>query len=111
MILYRPVNQAELDLIIATNWKRFPPRLSWQPIFYPVLNEAYAIQITQEWNVPSFGIGHVLRFEVNDDFIRKYKIKNVGGKIHDELWIQAKDLEEMNDNIIGTIEVIHTFKK
>lgn len=111
MILFRPVNQAELDLIIASDWKCFPPRLSWQPIFYPVLNEAYATQITKEWNVPSFGVGHVLRFEVNDDFIKKYEVKNVGGTIHDELWIPAENLTEMNANIVGTIELIHTFRK
>ena len=74
MILFRPVNQVELDLIIETDWKRFPPRLEGQPIFYPVLNEAYAEQITKEWNVPTYGIGHVLKFEVKDDFIKRYKI-------------------------------------
>ena len=111
MILFRPVNQVELDLIIETDWKRFPPRLSWQPIFYPVLNEAYATQITKEWNVPTFGVGHVLRFGVNDDFIQNYEVKNVGGTIHDELWIPAEDLDEMNDNIIGAIELLHTFRK
>ena len=42
MTLFRPVNQAELDLIIQNDWKAFPPRLVGQPIFYPVLNEAYA---------------------------------------------------------------------
>lgn len=53
MLLFRPVNQAELDLIIAAKWKAFPPRLVGQPIFYPVLNEAYANQISRDWNVPS----------------------------------------------------------
>lgn len=27
MILYRPVNQAELDLIAASGYRAFPPRL------------------------------------------------------------------------------------
>jgi len=39
MLLFRPVNQAELDLIIAAKWT--------------VLNEAYANQISRDWNVPS----------------------------------------------------------
>ena len=34
--LYRPVGQAELDLIAATGYRPFPPRLPEQPIFYPV---------------------------------------------------------------------------
>jgi hypothetical protein len=41
-ILYRPVEQKELDLIAASAYRAFPPRLDWQPIFYPVLNEEYA---------------------------------------------------------------------
>ena len=110
MILYRPVNQAELDLIIATNWKRFPPRLAGQPIFYPVLNEDYATQISREWNVPTYGIGHVLKFEVADDFTNRYEVQKVGLDHHLELWILSDDLSEMNDNIVGTIELVATYK-
>jgi hypothetical protein len=43
-ILYRPVGQAELDLIQSGGYREFPPRLPHQPIFYPVLNEEYATQ-------------------------------------------------------------------
>jgi hypothetical protein len=46
--LYRPVNQAELDLIAASGYRAFPPRLPEQPIFYPVLNEDYAVQISRD---------------------------------------------------------------
>ena len=109
MILFRPVNQVELDLIIKLNWKGFPPRLEGQPIFYPVLNEDYAEQITREWNVPSYGIGHVLKFEVKDEFLDKYQIQKVGLDHHVELWIPAEDLDGMNKNIIGKIELINTF--
>ena len=110
MILFRPVNQAELDLIIKTNWKEFPPRLEGQPIFYPVLNEAYAEQITVEWNLPTYGVGHVLKFEVADEFTKNYEIQKVGLDHHLELWIPSEDLKEMNSNIIGKIELINTFK-
>lgn len=111
MVLYRPVNQAELDLIIQDNWAKFPPRLAGQPIFYPVLNEAYAEQITKEWNVPSYGIGHVLKFEVQDEFLKNYEIQKVGLDHFLEYWIPAEELEEMNAHIIGKIELISTFKK
>jgi hypothetical protein len=57
--LYRPVGQAELDLIRAAGMRRFPPRLSWQPIFCPVLDEEYAIRIAREWNTKDPGSGHV----------------------------------------------------
>lgn len=108
--LYRPVNQAELDLIKNSDWKKFPPRLPEQPIFYPVTNEAYANQISKEWNVPAYGVGHVVAFELLSTYLAKYKIENVGGEIHNEYWIPAEELEEMNDNIVGKIELIQTFK-
>ena len=109
MKLYRPVNQAELDLIIQLNWQAFPPRLVGQPIFYPVLNESYAEQITREWNVPSYGIGHVLEFEVSDEFLKDYEVQKVGLDHHLEFWILAEDLEKMNSSIIGNIKLINTF--
>ena len=111
MLLYRPVNQAELDLIIKDGWQKFPPRLEGQPIFYPVLNEEYAEQITREWNVPSYGIGHVLKFEVRDEFLEKYEVQKVGLDYHLEFWIPSEELEEMNKNIVGKIELINTFEK
>jgi len=110
MILFRPVNQAELDLIIQDNWNGFPPRLEGQPIFYPVLNEEYAEQITKEWNVPSYGIGHVLKFEVKDEYLKKFEVQKVGLDHHLELWIPSEDLENMNQNIVGKIELVSTFR-
>ena len=104
--LYRPVNQKELDLIEQSGWKTFPPRLPEQPIFYPVTNEAYAVQISKEWNVPAYGVGYVLRFEVDTEYLKKFKIENVGGEIHKELWVPSEELEEFNKHIVGLIEVI-----
>jgi hypothetical protein len=108
--LYRPVNQKELDLIEQSGWKNFPPRLPEQPIFYPVTNEAYAVQISKEWNVPAYGVGYVLKFEVDSKYLKKYKVENVGGEIHNELWVPAEELEEFNKHIAGVIEVIRKFE-
>lgn len=60
--LYRPVGPKELALIEASGWTAFPPRLPEQPIFYPVTNEEYAIQIARDWNVPASGSGFVTCF-------------------------------------------------
>ncbi|HMV09396.1 MAG TPA: hypothetical protein PK325_07220 [Cyclobacteriaceae bacterium] len=106
--LYRPVNQKELDRIEESGWKRFPPRLMEQPIFYPVTNLEYARQISTEWNVPAYGIGYVTKFDVDADYLKKFKIENVGGPIHNELWVPAEELAEFNDNIVGLIEVVET---
>ena len=109
--LYRPVNKKELDRIAASEWKRFPPRLLEQPIFYPVTNIEYARQITVDWNLPAYGNGYVTKFEVNSDYLKKFKIENVGGPIHNELWVPAEELDEFNDNIVGDIEVVESYEK
>lgn len=106
IVLYRPVGSKELDLIKESGMKKFPPRLPEQPIFYPVMNEQYAIQITKEWNVPAYGAGFVTKFSVRKSYVNKFKVQNVGGEIHDELWIPSEELDEFNNNIIGLIEVI-----
>lgn len=111
VILYRPVGEQELELIKASGYKRFPPRLPEQPIFYPVMNEAYAIQINKEWNVPAYGSGFVTKFAVQKPFVEKYPVQNVGGDIHNELWVPAEELEAFNDHIVGMIEVTQAFYK
>jgi len=109
-ILYRPVGPEELELIKQSGWTKFPPRLPEQPIFYPVMNEEYAIQIARDWNVPASGLGFVTKFDVKTDYASKFEIQNVGGEIHNELWVPAGELEEFNSNIVGQIEVIKEFK-
>ena len=62
-VLYRPVGQREYELIEATGFRRFPPRLAEQPFFYPVANKEYAAQIARDWNTKdeaSGWIGYVL---------------------------------------------------
>ena len=58
MILYRPVGEQELALIRESGYTAFPPRLPEQPIFYPVLNEQYAVEIASKWNT-KIGRAHV----------------------------------------------------
>ncbi|ACB74332.1 hypothetical protein [Opitutus terrae] len=109
--LYRPVGPKELALIEASGFRSFPPRLPDQPIFYPVTNEDYAIQIARDWNVPASGSGFVTRFQVESDFLKQYPPRVVGSKVHEELWIPAEALDEFNRHIIGLIEVTHRFGK
>lgn len=106
---YRPVGPEELELISLSDWKAFPPRLPEQPIFYPVTNEAYAIQIARDWNVRDSGSGFVTEFAVDSDFLTRYEIQQVGGRVHKELWVPAEELDEFNRHIVGPIKVIHTF--
>ena len=105
-ILYRPTGPRELELVKQSGYKKWPPRLEGQPIFYPVTNETYAIEIARDWNVKESGAGYVTRFRIKKSFLDNYEIKKVGASHHTEYWIPAEDLEELNNNIIGEIEII-----
>ena len=107
--LYRPVGPKELALIEASGWREFPPRLPEQPIFYPVLNEEYATQIARDWNVRESGAGFVTRFQLDAGFFGRYRVQTVGGSVHQELWVPAEELSELNRHIVGLIEVIAEF--
>lgn len=110
--LYRPVGLKEMELIADSGYKVFPPRLDWQPIFYPVTNQQYAEQIAFEWNtVDEFSgfIGIVTAFEVNTTFLERYEIQNVGDKNHNELWVSSEDLSDFNSNIIGGIQIVNVY--
>ena len=111
--LFRPVGQKELDLIRDSGWQRFPPRLVWQPIFYPVLTEDYAISIARDWNTkdPNSGfVGYVLRFHVCKSYIDRHEPHEAAGQKCREYWIPSEELEAFNANIIGSIDVIHEFR-
>jgi hypothetical protein len=113
VLLFRPVGQKEMALISETGYRAFPPRLPFQPIFYPVLNEDYAVKIARDWNTKDAAsdyTGYVTRFRVRAEFLQGYSIQTVGHSSHQEYWIPSKDLAEFNQNIVGLIEVIAEFR-
>jgi hypothetical protein len=106
MILYRPVGLKELELIAQARFKAFPPRLPEQPIFYLVLNFAYAEQIARDWNTKSSSFaGFITKFEVDDEYIQKFEPRIVGNRMHRELWVPAEELDAFNHHIIGIITI------
>jgi len=77
-----------------------------------VLNKAYADQIAAEWNTKdAFGgyCGVTTSFDLLESHFSKYAVQNVGGAIHNELWVPAEDLEEFNRNIVNGIRVVSAF--
>jgi len=110
VVLFRPIGPKELELVAANGFRRWPPRLPEQPIFYPVTNEGYAREITTKWNIPSSGIGYVTKFCVKKSFMERYPIQKVGSDHHTEWWIPAEDLDELNENIVGLIEIVGEYK-
>ncbi len=99
-------------LIAENDYKKFPPRLEWQPIFYPVLDEGYASEIAEKWNTRDEAgnyLGFVTKFNVNEEIVNRYPAQNVGARNHNELWVPSEELDDFNDAIVGEIEVIRVF--
>ncbi len=109
--LYRPVGPRELGLIAKSGFKEFPPRLMAQPIFYPVSTFEYAELIARDWNVPASGAGYVTRFEVPKSVLQRYPLRTVGSKKHQEYWIPSSDLKDVNQAIIGKIEIVAAYSE
>jgi hypothetical protein len=79
-----------------------------------VTNEEYATQIARDWNTKdeaSGCTGYVLMFRVRTEFLRKYPVRTVGSGVHQEFWIPANELDEFNNQIEGTIDLIASFRK
>ena len=108
--LFRPVGAAELALIRESGWRAFPSRLQGQPIFYPVVDEEYARQIARDWNSRRTGVGFVVRFTIESEYLKSYEVHQVGARIHREYWIPAAELDNFNNNIVGQIEVVASFE-
>jgi hypothetical protein len=87
--LYRPVGQGELELIRASRFREFPPRLPEQP---------------NTKDERSGFVGYVLRFRVRTEFLGKCDVHTVGSSDHREYWIPADSLKELNANLVGEIE-------
>lgn len=110
--LYRPIGLKEMELIREADSRAFPPRLDWQPIFYPVLNREYAIQIARDWNTKDAAsgyVGFVTAFEVDSDYLSQFEAHTVGTAQHRELWIPAEQLDTFNSHIKGAIRIVDVF--
>ena len=110
--LYRPVGLFELKLIEESGYRAFPPRLEYQPIFYPVLNYEYAEQIARYWNTKDAAsgfMGAVTVFDLANDYLAQFEPQIVGAATHEELWIPAEKLAEFNSQIISGIRVLKAF--
>ena len=68
------------------------------------------VVIAKDWNVAAYGIGYVVEFDVSNHFLSQFNIENVGGEIHNQYWIPAEAIGELNENILGRIRLTKTFK-
>ena len=88
----------------------FPPRMSGQPIFHPVLGLGYAQQIARDWNATSGAMaGYVTRFEIDDAYANSFDVQKVGGNEHREFWVPASSVGEFNTHLVGAIRLIAAY--
>ncbi|WP_372390823.1 ADP-ribosylation/crystallin J1 [Xanthomonas sp. NCPPB 3582] len=107
--LHRPAGPEEYALVRDSGFRRWPLPLPEQPLFYPVTNRRYAEQIASHWNVKHSGVGHVAQFAVRATFVEPCAIEEVGGTHHTEWWIRAEDLNALNNDIVGLVDIIGRF--
>ena len=110
--LYRPVGCYEWEKIEALGRRAFPPRLHFQPIFYPVLVLSYARKIARDWNTvdPQSGyLGIVTEFQVLQEVASRYPEQIVGDESCRELWVSAEELAEFNEAIVGKIKIVEVY--
>jgi hypothetical protein len=109
--LFRPVGFGELQLVRNSGWTRFPPRLPDEPIFYPIGDEDDAIQIARTWSLKTGVSCYVLRFAVDVTFLTRHPLQRARNAAQREYRILAGGLEELDDHILGAIELIASFYK
>jgi hypothetical protein len=108
--LFRPTGQIELALVFAAKLRAWPARLPDQPIFYPVLNLGYAIEIASKWNTKTERrVGYVTEFDVEPAYASRFDRQVVGSSSHEELWVPAEQLDEFNEHLVGPIRVVAAF--
>ena len=74
-----------------------------------MLNQEYATELACGFQVPAFGVSHVTRFEVDSSYLAQFDVQRVGSNTSLEYWIPAEELDEFNDHIVGSIEVVASY--
>ena len=49
------------------------------------------------------------RFEVESSYLARFDVQRVGSNTSLEYWIPAEELDEFNDHIVGTIQVVASY--
>ncbi|HEX8350681.1 MAG TPA: hypothetical protein VF598_12025 [Hymenobacter sp.] len=110
ILLCRLINQQELDVIAASGWLAFPPCLPEQPIFFFALGPDYATQLAHDEDRPHDGVGYVVRFAVDADYVAQFPVQYATDRQQEGLWVPAEELTELNNHIFGQIEVVGVFE-
>ncbi len=103
--LYRPVGSNELAWIIRSGWTRFPARLIKEPVFYPIIDDAFIAQKPVQKLRHADRAACIIRFHVIKDYLSKHAVNHVDADMHTEVHLSPDAIDELNNNIIGLIEI------
>lgn len=92
-------------MIQQTGFKHFPARLPGRHVIHPVLNKQYASELAAKQDPNSYR-NYVLEFEVDDNYISWFEIKNKDTEYRKELSVPAEQMDEFNSHIDGLISVV-----
>jgi len=71
------------------------------------------VEIARDWNTrdaASGCAGYVTRFAVRSDFLAGFDMHTVGASRHQEYWIPADMLPDLNGSIVGAIEIVAEYR-
>lgn len=103
--LYRPVGSNELAWIRRSGWTRFPASLIKEPVFFPFIDDACACKPSVRQTHAVTPVACIIRFHVVKDYLKKYPVLHVGADMRSELHVPPDALDDLNNNIIGLIEI------
>lgn len=113
MELYRPVTTSEYKAIEAKSFAGFPrSEKGKQQMFTALLSESGATEIARRMKTaPGDGdVIYLMRFMVDDAYIRQFPIQNAESEERRAIWIAADEIDILNQHIIGKISVVESFR-
>ena len=111
LTIYRAISLQELEMIEASGFTRFPPRLPDQPVLCLSLQFAHAEQLARDW-IARFCVppaGFVTQCDVVLEFLKNYRTEPVEGTAFREYQIPSDDVLRFNNSIVGQIEIAAEF--
>ena len=112
MELYRPLNADEYHEVEARSFRGFPPRAEEQPLFTALLSEEGASQIARHMRIAKDcdNIVYVVKFLVEDAYIRQFPVQHANERNRRALWIPADEVDILNQHLIGKIRLIASYQ-
>lgn len=108
--LYRPALPTELAGLRDHGFSKWPVLPREQPLFFPVGDERLADAAAKTWTEEHGTTTYVTRFRVRSRLVNGGKSDQVRSVGEDEWPVAVQDVNALNQNIVGKIEVVREFR-